>query len=381
MRVAVDQRLRQRVRGLSGREHRRHDQSDDRLPGHDLVLEIGPLRRPNKATADGNGSVCRRNGRALQPRSPPAGTITTPTIAAGYNYPNSSVTCSGSQKCKFIYSVHRQRQSLLLHDFAGPVLFGQGRRRLGNHALREPVGPDDLQVRPLRHERVDVRSAGVHAHRHQVDGHSRERRVRRQSQRPHVCAGDAELRHLVFVLPDADPDDAGSVRHRILGAGPELPRRLSYAARERHAVHEHQGLHHRQQDDLVHQALRGEPEQRHQSAGRRVAHRRALLGQSRGLDASGCHRPARSGDRKMPAELPPAVDRRLLELDDRLHVPRQQRQDGSRPSPICRARRDSPSGRTSRDRITKDRPRPATASRTSPCTTGFATSARPSPTR
>ncbi len=50
-------------------------------------------------TADSDGSVCRRNGRAY-------GTVTvsgttTPAIAAGYNYPNDSASCSGSQKCNF----------------------------------------------------------------------------------------------------------------------------------------------------------------------------------------------------------------------------------------------------------------------------------------
>lgn len=52
-----------------------------------------------KATADSDGSVCRRNGRAYSTVS--AGGTTTPAIAAGYNYPNSSANCSGSQKCKF----------------------------------------------------------------------------------------------------------------------------------------------------------------------------------------------------------------------------------------------------------------------------------------
>ena len=53
-----------------------------------------------KQTADTDGSVCRRNGR-------PYGLVTisgntTPAITAGYNYPNSSVTCVGTQKCKFV---------------------------------------------------------------------------------------------------------------------------------------------------------------------------------------------------------------------------------------------------------------------------------------
>ncbi|MEO8304656.1 MAG: hypothetical protein ABI724_11090, partial [Betaproteobacteria bacterium] len=55
-----------------------------------------------KLTADGNGSVCRRNGRPYSLVT--TGVNTTPAIAAGYNYPNISVTCSGTQKCKFTSS-------------------------------------------------------------------------------------------------------------------------------------------------------------------------------------------------------------------------------------------------------------------------------------
>ena len=54
-------------------------------------------------TADTNGSVCRRNGRAYSLIT--TGGNTMPAIAAGYNYPNNNnppVTCSGSQKCKFV---------------------------------------------------------------------------------------------------------------------------------------------------------------------------------------------------------------------------------------------------------------------------------------
>ena len=54
-----------------------------------------------KATADGDGSVCRRNGRPYKTKT--ISTITTPAIAAGYNYPNSSATCSSSQQCRFTY--------------------------------------------------------------------------------------------------------------------------------------------------------------------------------------------------------------------------------------------------------------------------------------
>jgi len=56
------------------------------------------------ATADTDGSVCRRNGRAYTQVT--SGPTTTPAIAAGYNYPNNTnppVTCVGSQVCKFTY--------------------------------------------------------------------------------------------------------------------------------------------------------------------------------------------------------------------------------------------------------------------------------------
>jgi type IV pilus assembly protein PilY1 len=55
----------------------------------------------DKLTADSDGSACRRNGRVYSLVT--TGGNTMPAIAAGYNYPNNSVTCSGSQKCKFIY--------------------------------------------------------------------------------------------------------------------------------------------------------------------------------------------------------------------------------------------------------------------------------------
>ena len=53
-----------------------------------------------KQTADTNGSVCRRNGRAYSAVT--VGGNATPAIPAGYNYPNGSATCSGVEKCKFV---------------------------------------------------------------------------------------------------------------------------------------------------------------------------------------------------------------------------------------------------------------------------------------
>jgi len=53
-----------------------------------------------KLTVDTDGSVCRRNGRPYSLVTVSGNT--TPAIAAGYNYPNNSITCSGTQKCKFV---------------------------------------------------------------------------------------------------------------------------------------------------------------------------------------------------------------------------------------------------------------------------------------
>ena len=287
----------------------------------------------------------------------------------------------GHREMQVRQRLHAERQSVLLHDFAGPVLLGQGRRGLGHDSLREPVGPDHLQVRPLRDGRGDVRSAGVHARRHQAGGLPRQRRRRGQPQRPHVRAGDGEFRQLVRVLPHADPVDEGGLRHRVLGARPEFAGRLPHALGERHAVHERQGFHRREQADVAHQRLQGEPERRHAVAGRDVARRRALRRQSRRLGTAGRHGPARSRDRKVPAELPPAVDRRLLELDAVVRVARRRRPDGAvarQPAGRDRVHAREP---TSRGLTTRARPRPATASAISRCTTGFATFVPPSPTR
>ncbi len=52
-----------------------------------------------KATADGDGSYCRRNGRRYNKKTV-SGT-TYQAVAAGYNYPNSTQTCSSGQTCRF----------------------------------------------------------------------------------------------------------------------------------------------------------------------------------------------------------------------------------------------------------------------------------------
>ena len=63
------------------------------------------LTGPDYLTAEGDGSVCRRNGRAYS--SVTIATITTPAIAAGYNYPNdidaggAATVCAASEACLF----------------------------------------------------------------------------------------------------------------------------------------------------------------------------------------------------------------------------------------------------------------------------------------
>ena len=58
-----------------------------------------PLTGADYLTADGDGSVCRRNGRTYLRTT--IGTITTPVTVAGYNYPNARETCNAGETCKF----------------------------------------------------------------------------------------------------------------------------------------------------------------------------------------------------------------------------------------------------------------------------------------
>ena len=107
------------------------------------------------ATADTDGSVCRRNGRPYNRVT--IGSTITPAITAGYNYPNNTnppTTCVGTEKCKFTNQYLGLRLSLLLHHFKGAVLQREGCQRLGHDPLRQSVGPDDLQVRSIWHQRA-----------------------------------------------------------------------------------------------------------------------------------------------------------------------------------------------------------------------------------
>ena len=169
----------------------------------------------------------------------------------------------GHREVQVRQRLRAERKSLLLHDLAGPVLLGQGRRGLGHVALHQPMGSDDLQVRSLRDRSGDVRSAGLHARRYQVGGIPRQRVRRGQSQRSHLCAGNGQFRQLVCVLPHADTVDEGGVGHRVLRARPELAGRLPHALGEQHALHERQGFHEREQADVAHQRVQGQSEWRH----------------------------------------------------------------------------------------------------------------------
>ena len=68
----------------------------------DSIWCRGAPTAAQQATADSDGSYCRRNGRAYLKVT--IGATITPAIAAGYNYPNATnppVTCVAGETCKF----------------------------------------------------------------------------------------------------------------------------------------------------------------------------------------------------------------------------------------------------------------------------------------
>ncbi len=138
VRRAVDRRLQQRIRRLSGCQFRRHHRSHHRLSGHRLVLEDRARPTLEKQTADSDGSVCRRNGRAYSRRDGQR------KHDAGdrrrLQLPERLGHVLGHREVQVRQRLHAERQSVLLHDLAGPVLLGQGRRRLGHVALRRASG-------------------------------------------------------------------------------------------------------------------------------------------------------------------------------------------------------------------------------------------------
>jgi hypothetical protein len=280
-----------------------------------------------KQTADSNGSVCRRNGRTYT--SATVSGNTTPAITAGYNYPNASATCVGSEKCKFIYEFSLNGNPYYYRISQVQFCSNKDAAGWGTSPCASQWDPTTYRYVRYGTGAATFDPQAFTRCRHQAVRIPGQRRLGGEPERPHLRAGDGELRQLVCVLPHADPVDESGVRHRVLGARPELARRLPHAVGERHAVHERQGLHRRQQADLVHERLQGQPERRHSAARRHVARRRAVRRQPRRQRPHRGNRSARPRDRQMPAEFPSAVDRRLLEQHAVVHVARQQRRDGA----------------------------------------------------
>ena len=263
---AVDLRLHERIRRLSRRQLQQHDRS--RADGDHRVQhrgDGGPLRADHHAVqqrpvegrpdtvwcwkssptaAEGRPPIptdrCAAAMAAPMPRVTFGGN-TTPAITAGYNYPNASATCSGWRSASSstpITAYGNPYYYTIARSSSARGATGWGTSRCGTrHGLQLH------QVRPLcsQRQRRHVRAAGLHARRHQAvrlsstaGGASRRRSG--MPERPHRRAGDGQFRQLVRVLPDADAVDEGGLRHRVLGVGTKLPRRLPHALGEQSAT-------------------------------------------------------------------------------------------------------------------------------------------------
>ena len=229
---------------------------------------------------------------------------------------------------------HCLRLSLLLHDHQRMVLL-DGNRPVGHLRLRHAPGLRLHQVCPVRVDcewRDGIRRHRIQADRYHAHGRSRERRCRRQPFRTYGCAGVPEFRPVLCVQPDPRARDANRRRPGILELRRHEPiaRGLPHALGEqqRHGwISQRQGFRLRERGDLVHQVLRGVPEQWHAVAGCDVPDRAVFF--ERELRSARRHRPARSEHRQVPVELPPAVDRRLLERRALVRKRRRHGPDGS----------------------------------------------------
>ena len=174
VRGAVDRRLQQRISpgypgATTGGTHRSHH----RLPDTVWCWKTAPTTA-EKQTADSNGSGVppQRSRPTVRRRS--SGN-TTPAIAAGYNYPNASVTCSGTEKCKFVndftlngnpyYYTISQVQFCSAKDAAG----------WGTAPCASQWDPTTYKYVRYGTGAANVRSASLHARRHQVGGIPRQR--------------------------------------------------------------------------------------------------------------------------------------------------------------------------------------------------------------
>ena len=145
--------------------------------------------------------------RRLEPVEP------TPTVAAGYNYPNAvdsatgaSTTCSTvNEYCVFddpgrrLTAIRITTRSATVQFCSNKDAAGFGLPPCGDRWDRDDV-PSTCAIGSSAATGFDPH--GIHARRHHVDGLPRQRRGRREPQRPDLRAGDGEFRQVVRVLPD-----------------------------------------------------------------------------------------------------------------------------------------------------------------------------------
>ena len=302
-----------------------NDQPGNELSGHGVVQRQAQTRRARRIwrrqppTRD--GSICRLNGRTY-PRTWRSVRLGHAAIDAGYNYPNASTSRLDQHRgaCKdmrFQPSEHVSATPITTRSRKVQYCSSKDAAGFGHRALPGSQRPCDGHHRYVRYgtgrgtfdpqafTRVDIGS---------------DRRRRSQSQRPHLCAGDGQLREVVCVLPNADPCDEDGRRHRLFGADREE------RARGFHTLSREQRRRQLPNVAPFNAAEQGNLVQRSSTrldAGGSTPLPDAVwrigeyFSNSRQLGPAGRRRSARSGHRAVPAELPPDVDRRLLELRPR----------------------------------------------------------------
>ena len=346
------------------------------------MLEDRARRRAEKQTADANGSVCRRNGRAYSAvtdrRQHDAGDRRRLQLPEQLGH-----AAPALEKCKFINRFTRQRQSVLLHDLAGPVLLGQGRRAAG---ARRPAssqwdpttykyvryGTGAATFDPQAFTRVDIKSTGF-----LVNGAAAANPSGRTyaQEMANFANWYAFYRTRILAMKTA----AG-----IAFSALDQNSRVGFHTlwENEHAVHERQGLHRGQQADLVHQrSTRSAP-----NGGTPLPDAMWRIGELFAGNLAATGLPGAT-DPLDPVTGKCQPNFHLLSTDGYWNStlsyasPRQQRPDGARARQSAGRDGIHRRARTFRGRTTKGRRRPATASRTSRCTTGSATSVPASPTR
>jgi hypothetical protein len=203
VRRAVDRGVRERLRQLSGSNNGGTIDLTTAYPDSVWCWKSSATTT-DKQTADSNGSMCRRNGRPYSaatvsgnttPRSTPATTIRTHRRPAPAPR---SASSSMSSRSTAIRTTTRSR-------------------RVQFCSSKDPQGGERRRARASGIRRRTSTCATERARRRSIRRRSRastsSRRgssstgVGSEPQRPHLCAGDGELRELVRVLPHADPVD------------------------------------------------------------------------------------------------------------------------------------------------------------------------------